>query len=261
MMGSSTASRRAETSCFTKHATNEALRAHRESLARLLHPHDDVDRLQSPIWGPHTFYSDRDGWYPPMPKFIEETVVVAAQEPIPEVIKALGDYINCLPRKRNGLPSKNEMRKDVKLNGEASRKTGCLRVEKRGGRLRKWKGDERLFTKTMWDWLIDEAGNELPWSPQRKGKKRPMSALQSSHASQPLGDDAGLVIKPSRQRRLEEERDGEVVAPSPKRKQAAGAAGTTVSTHHQQASGDGEGSTSLEDMHRMFGLGLRKRSK
>jgi len=80
-------------------------------------------------------------------------------EPIPPEIQQLADYINRLPKKRGGgqkFPSRNTLKRDPRLQGEVSRKTGCLRIEARGSRLRKWVGDERLFEDRMWRFLTDE---------------------------------------------------------------------------------------------------------
>lgn len=42
------------------------------------------------------------------------------------------------------------------LAGEVSRKTGFLRTVSRGSKLRRWNGDERLFSASMWRYLTGE---------------------------------------------------------------------------------------------------------
>ena len=54
------------------------------------------------------------------------------------------------------FPSRNTLKQDPKLAGEVSRKTGCLMQDHRGSKLRRWKGDERLFTTRMWQYLTEE---------------------------------------------------------------------------------------------------------
>lgn len=81
-------------------------------------------------------------------------------QPIPEDVEQLAQHINSLPGNRKGkvrqFPSRNTLKKDDLLRGEVSRKTGCLRLEARGSRLRKWYGDERLFEMEMWRYLTEE---------------------------------------------------------------------------------------------------------
>ncbi|GAB1730608.1 hypothetical protein NU195Hw_g9428t1 [Hortaea werneckii] len=118
----------------------------------------------------------------------------ASQPPIPDDLLELAQYINHLPRnprgrkpstKTNkpnkdgdqnpsqpsssppsqspspfpsgkGFPSRNTLKRDPKLKGAISRKTGCLLLEKSGARLRGWWGDERLFSKGLWRFLTEE---------------------------------------------------------------------------------------------------------
>ncbi|KAI6855370.1 hypothetical protein KC323_g8356 [Hortaea werneckii] len=115
----------------------------------------------------------------------------ASQPPIPDDLVELAHYINHLPRnprgrkpsaKTNndddkppsgrtpssspsskGFPSRNTLKRDPKLKGAISRKTGCLLLEKSGARLRGWWGDERLFSMGLWRFLTEEgreAGRE-----------------------------------------------------------------------------------------------------
>lgn len=80
---------------------------------------------------------------------------------IPNQVRQLASYINQLPKKRDGWPSRNKLRKDNHLRGEINRKTGYLRIEKRNGQLRRFRGDDRLFTAEMWRYLAgDEEGDE-----------------------------------------------------------------------------------------------------
>ena len=84
---------------------------------------------------------------------------------------AFAIYINDLPKRRNNLPSRNNLRRDANLKGEISRKTGFLMQEKRGSKLRPWRGDHRLFTEEMWAWLTDEEGGvSAPTTPKKKRK-------------------------------------------------------------------------------------------
>ncbi|KAK0305656.1 hypothetical protein LTR01_006803 [Friedmanniomyces endolithicus] len=92
------------------------------------------------------------------------TTTVRSQPPppIPDDILALADTIKHLPITRMGrtvghaFPSRNVLRTCAALEGETSRKTGCLMVGKRGGRLRAWKGDPRLFSAEWWGYLCVE---------------------------------------------------------------------------------------------------------
>jgi hypothetical protein len=62
-----------------------------------------------------------------------------------------------MPKKADGLPSRNQMRKDNNLAHEISRKTGHLKVVKRGGQLRKYRGDARLrIDDQLWKWLCGD---------------------------------------------------------------------------------------------------------
>ncbi|KAK3708112.1 hypothetical protein LTR37_011616 [Vermiconidia calcicola] len=89
------------------------------------------------------------------------STTITSPTTIPDDVSKLANYINSLPTKKNGLPSRNKLRKDARLKGEVSRKTGCLRVEKRGSKLSKWEGDKRLFSAELWAWLVDEEGKGL----------------------------------------------------------------------------------------------------
>lgn len=85
----------------------------------------------------------------------------SAPHPIPGYIRELANHINSLPRnerisKYRQFPSRNALKKDAKLAGEVSRKTGCLRLETRGGKLRRWFGDERLFPLATWAFLTGD---------------------------------------------------------------------------------------------------------
>ncbi|KAI7340022.1 hypothetical protein KC315_g916 [Hortaea werneckii] len=113
------------------------------------------------------------------------------QHPIPADLLELAQYINNLPRNPRGrrrrrstkppshsqtpspfssltsfssegfdaFPSRNILKRDPKLKGAISRKTGCLLLEKTGARLRKWEGDERVFSKGLWRFLTEEGGS------------------------------------------------------------------------------------------------------
>ncbi|GAB1742862.1 hypothetical protein NU219Hw_g8568t1 [Hortaea werneckii] len=117
--------------------------------------------------------------------------------PIPPDLLELAQYINRLPRnprrrrttKRNinnddnkpsthqpptsssftssssssagidAFPSRNILKRDPKLKGAISRKTGCLLLEKSSGaRLRKWCEDQRLFSVGLWRFLTEDGG-------------------------------------------------------------------------------------------------------
>ncbi|KAI7196071.1 hypothetical protein KC316_g4448 [Hortaea werneckii] len=58
----------------------------------------------------------------------------------------------------DAFPSRNVLKRDPKLKGAISRKTGCLLLEKSGARLRKWEGDERVLSKGLWRFLTEEGG-------------------------------------------------------------------------------------------------------
>ncbi|KAK4540876.1 hypothetical protein LTR36_008818 [Oleoguttula mirabilis] len=100
-------------------------------------------------------------------------------EAIPKYAQELARHINSMPLNRIGgeFPSRNTLKQDPKLRGEVSRKTGCLRVDWRGSKLRRWKGDKRLFSAKMWRYLTEEGyafGDQargLAVS-ERRGKKR-----------------------------------------------------------------------------------------
>ncbi len=81
-------------------------------------------------------------------------------ESISNSVVELASYINQMPKKKDGLPSRNKLRKDNRLKGEVSRKTGCLRVQKRGSKLRRFVGDGRLFSEDMWSWLCGDQSEE-----------------------------------------------------------------------------------------------------
>ncbi|KAK1083775.1 hypothetical protein LTR33_003060 [Friedmanniomyces endolithicus] len=102
---------------------------------------------------------------PPRPDDTTTTTVPSQQPPpppIPDDILALVNTIKHLPITRmgrtlgHGFPSRNVLRTCAALEGETSRKTGCLVVGKRGGRLRAWRGDERLFSGEWWGYLCVE---------------------------------------------------------------------------------------------------------
>ncbi|KAK1815401.1 hypothetical protein LTR12_010198 [Friedmanniomyces endolithicus] len=94
------------------------------------------------------------------------TTTVPSQQPppppIPDDILALANTIKHLPITRmgrtlgHGFPSRNVLRTCAALEKETSRKTGCLMVGKRGGRLRAWRGDERLFSGEWWGYSCVE---------------------------------------------------------------------------------------------------------
>ncbi|KAI7232883.1 hypothetical protein KC330_g5687 [Hortaea werneckii] len=122
----------------------------------------------------------------------------AKQQPIPADLLELAQYINHLPRNPRGrrksstkppttnnnnetpthqtpstfsslpssdkgfdtFPSRNILKRDPKLKGAISRKTGCLLLEKSGARLRKWEGDDRVFSKGLWRFLTEGGGRE-----------------------------------------------------------------------------------------------------
>ncbi|KAI7211595.1 hypothetical protein KC333_g7587 [Hortaea werneckii] len=58
----------------------------------------------------------------------------------------------------DAFPSRNILKRDPKLKGAISRKTGCLLLEKTGARLREWEGDERVFSRRLWRFLTEEGG-------------------------------------------------------------------------------------------------------
>ncbi|KAI7338686.1 hypothetical protein KC315_g1641 [Hortaea werneckii] len=62
------------------------------------------------------------------------------------------------PAEFQTFPSRNVLKRDPNLKGAISRKTGCLLLEKSGARLRRWWGDERLFSKGLWRFLTEEGG-------------------------------------------------------------------------------------------------------
>ncbi|KAK1094240.1 hypothetical protein LTR48_000708 [Friedmanniomyces endolithicus] len=104
---------------------------------------------------------------PPRPDDPTTTTTVPSQPPpppppIPDDILALANTVKHLPITRmgrtlgHGFPSRNVLRTCAALEGETSRKTGCLMVGKRGGRLRAWRGDERLFSGEWWGYLCVE---------------------------------------------------------------------------------------------------------
>ena len=84
----------------------------------------------------------------------------AADQPIdnlddvPMYIRGVVELIRSLPVKADGLPSRNLLRRDVRLADEVSRKTGGLKMGHRGGRLRAWAPDARLFSQVEWTWLL-----------------------------------------------------------------------------------------------------------
>ncbi|KAK3700184.1 hypothetical protein LTR37_016063 [Vermiconidia calcicola] len=169
-------------------ATSRALQEHREQMGRLLCFPDANRAFGDGVWWAYTALGD-DVWFPETGDMFEITTSISlppssapapltvtspttipggvskapAPSPtitspttIPDDVSKLADYINSLPTKKNGLPSRNKLRKDARSKGEVSRKTGCLGVEKRGSKLRKWEGDKRLFSAELWAWLVDE---------------------------------------------------------------------------------------------------------
>ncbi|KAK3110117.1 hypothetical protein LTR53_015931 [Teratosphaeriaceae sp. CCFEE 6253] len=93
------------------------------------------------------------------------TTSTAATPPeIPADLLELARVIRGLPRNTMGrssahaYPSRNTLRQCAALRGEVSRKTGVLRVARRGGRLRGWAGDGRLFGEGMWMYLCGGEG-------------------------------------------------------------------------------------------------------
>ncbi|KAK4556475.1 hypothetical protein LTR86_006619 [Recurvomyces mirabilis] len=88
-------------------------------------------------------------------------IVQIQSEHIPEELAALAAHINALPKMRGGdiganeFPYRQTLKTDPLLRGQVSKKTGCLFLEQRGGKLRQWLFDERLFTEEMWLYLTD----------------------------------------------------------------------------------------------------------
>ncbi|KAI6910793.1 hypothetical protein KC318_g3007 [Hortaea werneckii] len=132
----------------------------------------------------------------PFPQLSSARLESTQQQPIPPDLLELAQYINNLPRNPRGrrrstklpinnnnnenpthqtpstfssltsssesfgaFPSRNMLKRDPKLKGAISRKTGCLLLEKTGARLRKWEGDERVFSKGLWRFLTEEGGS------------------------------------------------------------------------------------------------------
>lgn len=163
---------------FTKNASPayiQGLYVHRQRLAQLLGVY--TAPLATPAWWADTAFGDNDWTYhdpnmfataapyteqhlsPIMPPVHQPT-------PIPAEVQTLADYINALPRRSNGYPSYNVLRKDKYLAGEVSRKTGYLTIKERLGKvskLRPFKGDPRLFDAGMWAWLTknDDDGEDV----------------------------------------------------------------------------------------------------
>ena len=101
--------------------------------------------------------------------------MAAATRAIPADVLTLANHIKALPGSKKpyvgggrAFPTRLTLRKDSTLAGEVSRKTGCLRTIKRGGKLRKFFGDTRLFEADLWRWLTDENYNGPKKSTKRK---------------------------------------------------------------------------------------------
>lgn len=78
-------------------------------------------------------------------------------QPLPASLQQVANYINALPRLgSSGWPSRNRMRKADETATEVSRKSGYLMTDRRGGRLRGWFGDEAVFGRGLWRWLVGE---------------------------------------------------------------------------------------------------------
>lgn len=75
--------------------------------------------------------------------------------PIPEEIQELAKYIGSL-KQVHGMPTRLALKTDPKLKGEFVPKTGLMRSEEKGSKLRSWYGDERLFDLKMWNYLVEK---------------------------------------------------------------------------------------------------------
>ncbi|KAK3677346.1 hypothetical protein LTR78_002884 [Recurvomyces mirabilis] len=108
-------------------------------------------------------------------------IVRIQPEDIPAEVAELAAHINALPKMRGGDIGANEFpyRQTLKtaplLRGQVSKKTGCLFIEQRGGKLRKWLFDERLFTRELWLYLTDPDYMRVRGGVGR-GRKRKTSA-------------------------------------------------------------------------------------
>ncbi|KAK5114344.1 hypothetical protein LTR62_002596 [Meristemomyces frigidus] len=81
--------------------------------------------------------------------------------PIPEVVLGLAAVINGLVKSRvdeHGavvLPHRTTLKRNVALKGVISKKTGCLMLSLEPEKLRRYAYDPRLFTETMWRFLLE----------------------------------------------------------------------------------------------------------
>ncbi|KAK5173188.1 uncharacterized protein LTR77_003310 [Saxophila tyrrhenica] len=97
---------------------------------------------------------------PPPPSPTHPSSPSSSAPTITPSLAQLAAHINQLPKLKGGLPSRNKLRKDDVLRGEVNRKTGYLRLQQRGGRLRGRRGDRRLFDEKMWARLCDSQKQE-----------------------------------------------------------------------------------------------------
>lgn len=65
--------------------------------------------------------------------------------PLPATVQAEVNFISGMATTYTGYPSRNILRKAPQAAGEVSRKSGYLMTVRRGGRLRRWFGDEAVF--------------------------------------------------------------------------------------------------------------------
>lgn len=165
-----------------------------------------IDDMFEPIDDLFEITSDEEQELPP--------VLPASPKPIPVDIQTLADHINGLPqnprgRKDGGLPSRNTLKKDVQLKGEVSRKTGCLRLAVRGGKLRQWVGDLRLFDARMWLFLTEESylAEQAAAGEAVAGRKR-----KDPGASTGDGEDESTKKRRKKASKPQQQRDDSAVA-------------------------------------------------
>ncbi|TKA32089.1 hypothetical protein B0A50_01336 [Salinomyces thailandicus] len=111
---------------------------------------------------------------------------------IPDEVLAIMYAIKELKKDRRGrkagvatrYPSRNTLKKSVELEKVISRKTGCLMLEKKGGLLRRWMGDERLFDEGWWRYLTEEHYLPIDEDPaaEKTGRKRKCDSAAPSPA-------------------------------------------------------------------------------
>lgn len=121
---------------------------------------------EEPAWYAGSAFASTERWLDDLDDgevFAKMTEIPVPLPPIPPELIKMAAYINGLPRnpvgKKDGrieFPSRNTLKKDARLVGEVSRKTGRLMLDYRGGKLRVWYGDERLFDQRMWRYLTEE---------------------------------------------------------------------------------------------------------